>query len=160
MTPSRSGDGSMDERVVRLERLRQEVELWSWQEGNLGDYLDKGNPSDQDAKRARAAMKESERATGDAKRRLITLTAEMRMQSPAVVADWTGRHMAILRRILAKPDQGSADPGSDQSVRLHVARETLRKWQRVAAGEGEVVLINRGYLGDYGDEVDSWVEQS
>lgn len=160
MTPARRCLRPTDDRVLRLERLRQEVESWSWQAGSLGDYLDLGNPSPARAVQARAIMQASEKSAEDARQRLIELLATTRAESPAAVADWTSLHMAILRRILREPDPGPAGAGSDRSVRLYVARETLTKWRRVARGEDEVVLINRGYLEDYGIEVDAWVEQA
>jgi hypothetical protein len=105
-------------------------------------------------------MLESEKSAEDARQRLIALLARLRVESPAVVADWTGRHIAILRRILRELDPGPAGAGSDQSVRLYVAGETLKKWRRVARGEDEAVHINAGFLSDYANEVDAWVQQT
>lgn len=117
----------MDRRMLKVERLRQDVQLFSSLAGNLVDYLDRGHPTADQAREAMAGMASYEQSEAKAHRALSDYLAELRATAPQVVREWASYHIAICKRILKEKDPGPQPDGlvSDQSVRLYVARETL-----------------------------------
>jgi hypothetical protein len=150
----------MDPRAVKLERLRQDAALYSSLAGNLADYLDRGRPSADQARKAEADMTSYEQSEARARRALSDYLTELRAAAPRVVREWTDYHIAICKRILKEPDPGPQPDGlvSDQSVRLYVARETLAAWRKVRRGEEDMVSINPVFLSDYDEEVSALVD--
>jgi hypothetical protein len=149
----------MDPRALELERLRQDVELYSALAGNLVDYLDRGDPSPDQAREAEADVARYEQSEAQARSALSGYLAELRAAAPQVVRQWADHHIAICKRILKEADPGPQPDGlvSDQSVRLYVARETMAAWRKVRHGTEDMVHINPAYLTDYEQEVSTLV---
>jgi hypothetical protein len=151
----------MDPRVLKLERLRQDVALYSSLAGNLADYLDRGRPSGDQARKAEADRASYDQSEAQARRALSAYLGELRAAAPRVVREWADYHIAICKRILKEEDPGPQSDGlvSDQSVRLYVARETLAAWRKVRRGEEDMVSINPAFLSDYDEEVSALVAE-
>lgn len=149
----------MDPRALKLEKLRQDVQLFSSLAGNLMDYLDRGHPNPDQAREATADMASYEQSEAKARRALSDYLAELRAAAPQVVREWASYHIAICKRILKEKDPGPQPDGlvSDQSVRLYVARETLAAWRKVLRGEEDMVFINPAFLSDYDEQVSALV---
>lgn len=149
----------MDPRALKLEKLRQDVQLFSSLAGNLMDYLDRGHPNPDQAREATADMASYEQSEAKARRALSDYLAELRAAAPQVVREWASYHIAICKRILKEKDPGPQPDGlvSDQSVRLYVARETLAAWRKVLRGEEDMVFINPAFLSDYDEAVSALV---
>jgi hypothetical protein len=149
----------MDPRALTLERLRQDVALYSSLAGNLGDYLDRGQPDPEQARKATVDMTSYEQSEARARRVLSDHLAELRAVAPQAVHEWADYHIAICKRILKENDPGPQPDGliSDQSVRLYLARKALAAWRRVRRGEEDMVSINPAFLADYDDEVSAMV---
>jgi hypothetical protein len=150
----------MDPRVLKLERLRQDVALYSSLAGNLADYLDRGRPSGDQARKAVADRASYDQSEAQARRALSAYLGELRAAAPRVVREWADYHIAICKRILKEEDPGPQSDGlvSDQSVRLYVARETLAAWRKVRRGAEDMVSINPAFLSDYDEEVSALVD--
>lgn len=149
----------MDRRMLKVERLRQDVQLFTSVAGNLVDYLDRGHPNPDQAREATADMASYEQSEAKARRALSDYLAELRAAAPQVVREWASYHIAICKRILKEKDPGPQPDGlvSDQSVRLYVARETLAAWRKVLRGEEDMVFINPAFLSDYDEQVSALV---
>jgi len=149
----------MNDQVIRLESLRQQVQASNYFAGSLYDYLDHGNPDEQQQRQALAEIAEYEKQAAESQRQLHEALADLRAAAPRVVEEWVGWHIGICNRIVAEgeanPDQ---EPGSDPAVRLYVARETLAEWKKVLKGNQDFVSINEYYLSDYDEQVTAAVE--
>ena len=149
----------MNDQVIRLESLRQQVQASNYFAGSLYDYLDHGNPNEQQQRQALAEIAEYEKQAAESLGQLRETLAALRAAAPQVVKAWVKWHMDVCKRIIAEgeanPDQ---EPGSDPSVRLYVARETLAEWKKVLEGNQDFVSINHYYLSDYDKEVTTAVE--
>lgn len=149
----------MDARAVRLEILRQQVQMLESREGWLADYLDRGHPDEEQARATAAEMSTLREQAEQMRRLLSTEMAAMRATAPAVVVAWVGWHIGICQRILAEnPGPMVKGTVSDQQVRLFVARQTLEAWQKVLVGAQDTVMINDYFLPDYQHEVTAFIE--
>jgi hypothetical protein len=149
----------MDSRALKLERLRQDVQLYSSLAGSLVDFLDRGQPTPDQARQAEADMARYEQSEAQARLALSTCLAELRAAAPQAVRAWADYHIAICKPILEEADPGPQPDGlvSDQSVRLYVARQTLAAWRKVRRGQEDMVSINPAYLADYYEAISALV---
>ena len=150
----------MHEQVIRLESLRQEAQAFNYLAGNLYDYLDHGNPNEQQRREALAEIADYEKQSAESRRQLREALVALRAGAPQIVEEWGRWHMDICNRIIAEGEASPEHvaPGSDPAVRLYVARETLAEWQKVLKGDQDFVSINEYYLSDYDEEVTAAVE--
>jgi hypothetical protein len=150
----------MNDQAIRLESLRQEAQTFNSLAGNLYDYLDHGSPDEQQQRQALAEIAEYEKQSAESRRQLHEALVSLRATAPQVIEEWVRWHMDICKRIIAEgeasPDQ---EPGSDPSVRLYVAGETLAEWKKVLKGDQDFVSINEYYLSDYDEQVTAAVER-
>ena len=135
----------MLEETKRLEELRQKIETFENESGNLSDYLDRGKPNPSEQKAAMERMKHLDEEAKKLKTQLKSLI----MNSPReALEEWVNFHAAILNRIIAEPVKDA-----NSRTRVFVAKQTLENWEKVRSGELDYVGINWYFLKDYKEEV-------
>ncbi len=134
--------------TLQLEQLRQQIEEAEFEIGSQLDYLDYGQPSAAQKKKAEALIVQLREQSKQAKGRLHEALTTICSEKPEVLAEWVNYHKELLERIIAeKPTD------SNSVTRRNVARSTLNQWEKVLAGEQEYVNINWHFLKDYKAEV-------
>jgi hypothetical protein len=134
--------------AIQLETLRQKIEDSEFEAGNQSDYLDRGQPSAAQAKRAKELIARLNSQTETSKTELQQLIASVRAQQPQAVEEWVNFHFGILQKIIDEKTTGT-----NAVTRRNVAKTTLQEWEKVRAGEQEYVRINWYFLKDYKESV-------
>lgn len=130
--------------TTRLEKLRQKIEDVEYESGDRADYLDRGRPNADEAKRAPARIDELNSQSRALKAELKQLIAAVRTEQPQAFEEWINYHTGILHKI-------ADEKGTDTNAKTRglVARNTLQEWEKVRAGEQDYVGINWYFLKDY-----------
>ncbi|HEY9525516.1 MAG TPA: hypothetical protein VIR02_00460 [Anaerolineales bacterium] len=134
--------------AIQLETLRQKIEDSEFEAGNQSDYLDRGQPSAAQAKRAKELIAQLNNQAETSKTELRQLMASVRAQQPQAVEEWVNFHIGILQKIIDEKTTGT-----NAVTRRNVAKTTLQEWEKVRAGEQEYVRINWYFLKDYKENV-------
>ena len=151
----------LSQEVIRLERLRQQVQATRFFAGSLVDYLNHGQPNPQEQAETIAGIEQYEASAREDQRRLHDHIAALRATAPQVIEEWVEWHTGICKRIIT--EGSTTEPlqdgmVTDQAVRLFVVQETLGEWEKVLRGEQDYVMINDYFLSDYNGEVLAAVE--
>jgi len=173
---------AMNFNVIRLEKIRQNMEGLSRERGRIVDLLD-GHTSmghvfttleiesfhREDAEYARQFHTQQE----DFRDLLFRLRAE---GSPEI-AEWVGIHKDALKKILAEPRRigfgflqvfrrvlifrypNFGDPFM-HGVRMKVAGATLQEWDKLLKGEVDFIMINNYFLRDYDKKMRRWLRRA
>jgi hypothetical protein len=136
--------------VLDFEAARRRVEAEECAAGSLSDYLDRGRPNPEQARRARADIWGHEAWTEAERRALCDLVSDTRCRTPQAMAAWVEAHIVLCDAIAAEP----ADADWSSGVRPHVARQTRAAWEKVISGAECHVRINWYFLFDYEDRLD------
>lgn len=126
------------ERSRQLEKIRQEVDDWLYAAGSLGDYLDLGRPTPQEAEHAMEQMEEYRQHAERVSDQLQEQVDAYRQSCKAIIQDWTAVHMRACQFYLdTLPSEGI-----DVQTSRYVARTSQEAWQELLEG-GET------FIGDY-----------
>ena len=132
--------------IQRLEDLRRRAEAAENHAGSLGDYLDRGRPSEAKAQEAYDEMRRSRAEAEGIITELSALLTQLRRDAPGAVADWAERHRAACQAMRA--DQTPRDQDF-LFTRDFVIGETLAEWDKVLRGEQDYVRINWYFMEGY-----------
>jgi hypothetical protein len=132
----------------QLETLRQQIEDADYEAGSQSDYLDRGNPNPEQAQRAKELMANASKQSRALRAQLTDLLATLRSQNPQAIEEWVNFHTSLLQTIVNEKESGTM-----AVTRRNVAKNTLREWEKVRAGEQEYVSINWYFLKDYKEQV-------
>jgi hypothetical protein len=83
--------------IQALDELRREVETYKSDAGWLGDYIDRGNPGDQERQTALENIARSREMAIESKARLLALMETLGESDPGVVKGWAATHQAVCR---------------------------------------------------------------
>lgn len=144
MTASPAGEW-----VLRLEELRQQIEAAEHTSGSIADYLDRGNPGEQERQEARAVMERHFDLARDYKRQLEELVTSTRRDAPQALEIWIDAHQSACREILS--ENNSQD--DDQEIRLRLAQQALENWEKLRQGGAPYFHISGYFLSDYKDKL-------
>ena len=134
----------MFKETIQLEILRQKIEDIEYESGSQSDYLDLGKPNKEQARAAKELIGQLNSQSNALKAELQQLISTVRLQNMQAIREWINYHVEILEKI---PTENTADVNI--AVRKNLARNTIKEWGRVRAGEQEYVGINWHFLKDY-----------
>lgn len=133
------------EQAVLLERLRREIDDLEGAAGNLGDYLDRGRPSPDEAKEAHEAMERHRREAGRLRAQLRELVETLRRDGPEILVLWAAAHVRVCRSLLAS----LPDKSDDERTARFVARSTLEAWEKLPADGESFIGVPAPWLEGY-----------
>ncbi len=134
----------------RLEDLRQSVSLYRHQAGSTVDYINHGNPSDAEARRAWQEVEDSERMEVEARRQLVAQIKAFRQTCPEILQFWSGAHIRACQAYL---DDTAKDELDDQTA-SYVAKSGLEGWQRFLYGDDSFIQDYPEWLDGYRERVE------
>lgn len=126
----------MHPEVSELERLRVEIEDHEGALGMLYDFQAYMKPKGRYAEETAARIAEHEAASAALREQLRQRLADLRRETPQVVAFWVQWHREQGQIILEHLPKDR-----DHLYHAQVARETLAAWEQVLAGNKEYVPI-------------------
>lgn len=149
--------------IIKIEKLRQQIEAFRWWAGSTGDYIDHGHPDAQDEREAYDRMGEYANQSALSLAQLHEQLTVLRSTHPEIIEAWCQYHIKICVHII--DEERGFEPYqdgriSDGAVRLYVAQETLGEWEKVLRGEQDFVSINSAFLEDYWNEVSALVKET
>lgn len=130
--------------TIELEALRQKIEDAEFEAGSQSDYIDYGKPNEQQKQKAHEIIVQMMRKSEEVKLQLRERIATVRRDNPQAFEEWVKVHKQFLEKIITENGSGA---------RINLAKATLNKWNKVAAGELEYVGINWHFLKDYKADV-------
>lgn len=132
----------------QLETLRQDIDHLQNTAGSLGDYIDRGHPSDADAKDAYTQMEECRQAADKASQRLQAQVQTFRRTCPEILRLWAEVHCHVCQFYLT--DKALADlPSEKADTARYVAQTTLEAWQALSKDGDTFIAINTYFLDGY-----------
>lgn len=124
-------------RARQLEKIRQEVDDWLFAAGSLGDYLDLGRPTPQEAEQAMQQMEEYRQNAKRVGDQLQEQVDAYRLTCAGIIQCWAEAHMRACKFYLdTLPSEGM-----DAQTSRYVARTSLEAWQELLAG-GETFIVD------------------
>jgi hypothetical protein len=126
--------------------MRRDVEIMQTRAGQVGDIIDKADLGGAAAEAAMAEMSGFDEARRRAGAALDDRLRELRRDFPEVIERWVGVHQAACRAYISEAPKVKV---RDREMTPWLARDTIRQFDMVLAGERNFVSINNVYLRDY-----------
>ncbi len=143
----------MNEPLKTLETLRRRLEAVRYQIGSMSDYLDRGRPTPDEARKTRAAMADQEAAAADLETQLVAMIAAYRQNEPHLIRQWVSIHQAILRELNAYFAAHQAENAYAYRLERYVTAQAVEEWEKVQSGELDFVINNWYVMGKQQDVV-------
>lgn len=141
------------QRVRELEKLRREIDGLGSASGSLSDYIDHGNPNEEEERQAYADMEQYTAMANAAKDLLKDQVEFLRKYYPNVLSDWGQKHISVCEKVKA----GYDEQDSDGQVSIFVAKETIDAWRKFLEGGESFVTINEYWLEGYSALMDEFL---
>lgn len=141
--------------TVKLEKLRQKIADLREQSGDRANYIDYGKPNPSQLREAQETLKKLDVEIKAGQAELKQLLDTLRRQQPQSIEEWVKYHVSLLEKVIA---ENASD--RDAGTRKYVAKETIKEWNQLLAGETDYVNINGHFLKAYKDHVYSFNENS
>lgn len=133
------------QRVRELEQLRREIDGLGSASGDRSDYIDHGNPNEEEERQAHADMEQYTAMANAGKALLKDQVEFLRNYYPKILADWAQMHITVCEKVRASYDEQDIDG----RVSVFVANETIDAWRTFLEGGESFVTINGYWLGGY-----------
>ncbi|MCX6556792.1 MAG: hypothetical protein NTW95_05085 [Candidatus Aminicenantes bacterium] len=133
------------EQAVLLEKRRREIDDLQGAAGNLGDYIDHGNPSPAEEKEAYDFMERHRQDADSLRAKLQVLVETLRRDGPEILAVWANAHARVCCSFL----HSLPDKSDDDKTARYVARTTLEAWEKLPSGGETFIAINTAWLEGY-----------
>jgi sugar phosphate isomerase/epimerase len=135
----------MNQPLAVLETLRRRLETVRHQIGSMSDYLDRGRPSPDEARKTRATMAEQEAVAAELEAQLVAMVQAHRQNKPHLIEQWVSIHQAIFQELNAYFEAHQAEDAYAYRLERYVTAQAIEEWDKVLSGELDFV-INNGYV--------------
>ena len=143
----------MNESLEALETLRRRLETVRHQIGSMSDYLDRGHPSPDEARKTHAAMAEQEDAAAELETQLVAMVQAHRQNEPRLIRQWISIHQAIFQELNAYFTAYQAENVYAYRLERYVTAQAIGEWGKVLSGELDFVINNSYVMGKQQDVV-------
>jgi hypothetical protein len=133
------------QRVRELEQLRREIDGLGSASGDRSDYIDHGNPNEEEERQAYADMEQYTAMANTGKVLLNDHVEFLRNYYPKILANWAEKHIRVCEKVRASYDEEDIDG----RVSVFVANETIDAWRKFLEGGESFVTVNEYWLGGY-----------
>ncbi len=128
-----------------IETLRRQLESIRHELGSMSDYLDRGNPTPDEAEKTKASMLAQKTQAEDLESQLITMVNRYRQEQPELVVQWVTIHQAIFQELNAYFEAHQKEDVYSYRLERYVTAQAIEEWEKVKSGEADFV-INNSYV--------------
>jgi len=141
------------QRIRKLEGLRREIDGLESASGDRSDYIDHGNPSDEERREAYADMERYFEMAAANKELLKNQVDFLRQFCPKILTGWGETHIKVCENVRSAYDERDMDG----RVSVFEANETIKNWQAFIAGAISYVKIYENWLEGYSAVMDEYL---
>ncbi len=133
-----------------LEKLRRSVDDLQSSAGGLGDYIDRGHPSEEEIREALGDMARYRQEAEELQAALNQRVECLRRDTPEVLHLWSKAHERACQFFLdTLPERGE-----DAETARYVALTTQQAWRQLPNAGPTFISINTAWLSDYFDHME------
>jgi len=137
-----------------LEALRQEIDNLECDAASLSDYLDHGNPPENDKTNTLASLQTALQAAAELRQKLASWVEYLRQTCPETISVWATAHLRVCQFYLS----ALTEPDDDVQMARSVAQTTYADWEQVLKGGNIYIPISTYWLGDYLNFLDKEID--
>lgn len=142
-----------------LEAMRRDVDDAEGASAALADFLERGHPPPEEARRIIEHMQFLRARVLHGRRRLQAQVEAYRRAGPEILEVWTQAHRRVCRDYLSRFEKPADAFGFDVSAARYIARTALAAWENLPKSGEAYIGINRSYLADYYERLRAELEK-
>ena len=135
-------NGRLASTLRNLELLRRALDAAERELGSLGDYIERGRPTAEQAATAQRSITQWQQTRDERQQALLAEVARLRQVWPAVISKWATTHQTIYTGV-ARHYRDRADKDRlGYRTQIFIAEQAVAHWAEVAKGQRDFVLDN------------------